>query len=131
MLFFLTRTFPETLPLAEEAVSFQRDPQGVVGSGADPNVAWTFPEIVTTAQALLRVLSDQMGRLSQAGAAMTAALWPGSVAQSSFTRLARWLEAGSNHLHEWRISAARAGTEMALRFAVSCYPDLALDAFMG
>ena len=102
-----------------------------MGSGTDPNVAWTFPEIVTTAQALLRVLSDQMGRLSQAGAAMTAALWPGSVALGSFTRLARWLEAGSNHLHEWRISAARAGAEMALRFTLSWHPDLALDALMG
>ena len=52
-------------------------------------MAWTFLEIVTAAQARLRVLSEQMGRLSEAGATMTAALWPGAVAPTSFTRLAR------------------------------------------
>ena len=74
MLFFLTGAFPETRQLAEEAVRFQRDPQGIVGSGTDPRVAWTFPEIVTAAEARLRVLSEQMGRLSEAGATMMAAL---------------------------------------------------------
>nr|XP_020183203.1 nuclease SbcCD subunit C-like [Aegilops tauschii subsp. strangulata] len=86
--------------LAEEAVRFQRDPQGIVGSGTDPRVAWTFSEIVTAAEAHLRVLSEQMGRLSEAGAAMTAALWLGSVTPNSFTRMARWLEVGPDHLHE-------------------------------
>ena len=60
--------------LVEEAVLFQRDPQGVVGSGTDPRVAWTFPEIVAATEARLRVLSKQMGRLSGADTAMTAAL---------------------------------------------------------
>ena len=32
--------------LAEEAVRFQHDSQGIVGSGTDPRVAWTFPEII-------------------------------------------------------------------------------------
>ena len=123
--------FPETRQLAKEAVRFQRDPQGIVGSGTDPRVAWTFPEIVTAAEARLRVLSEQMGRLSEAGAAMTAALWPGAVAPTSFTRLARWLEAGPDRLHDWRVSAARDGAEMALRFAMSWHPDLSLDALMG
>ena len=94
-------------------------------------MAWTFPEIVTAAEASLRVLSEQMGRLSEAGTPMTAALWPGSVAPNSFTRLARWLEAGPDSLHEWQVSAARAGAEMALRFVMSWHPDLALDALMG
>ena len=102
-----------------------------MGSGTDPNVAWTFPEIVTATQTRLWVPSDQMGRLSQAGAAMMAALWTGSIASGSFTRLAQGLEAGRDRLHEWRISAARADTKMALRFALSWHPDLALDALMG
>ena len=102
-----------------------------MGSGTDLNVAWTFPKIMTAAQTRLWVLSDQMGRLSQAGAAMMAALWPGAVTLNSFTRLAWWLEAGPDRLHQWRGSAARAGAEMALRFAVSWHPDLALDALMG
>ena len=72
-----------------------------------------------------------MGRLSQTGTAMTAALWPDSFEPSSFTRLARWLEAGPDCLDEWRVSAARAGTEMALKFTLSWHPDLQLDALMG
>mgnify|MGYP006968181818 CR=1 FL=1 len=115
----LAGAFPETHRLAVEAVRFQRDPTGVVGSGTDPQVAWTFPEIMTAAEARLRVLGDQMGRLSQAGTTMTAALWPGSVAPTSFMRLARWLEMGPDRLHEWCVSAARAGAEMAFRFALS------------
>ena len=62
---------------------------------------------------------------------MTTALRPGSVAPNNFTRLARWLEAGPNRLHDWRVSAARAGAEMALRFAMSWHLDLSLDALMG
>ena len=66
----------------------------------DPQVSLTFSEIVTAAKACLRVLGEQMGRLSEAGAAMTAALWPGSLAPNSFTRLARWLEAAPDRLHD-------------------------------
>ena len=75
--------------MAEEAVRYQRDPTGVVGSGTYPRVAWTFPEIIAAAEARLRVLGTQMERLSQVGTAMTADLWPDSVRPSSFTRLAR------------------------------------------
>ena len=90
MLFFPTGTFPETRQLAEEAFRFQRDPQGIVGSRTDPRVAWTFSKIVTAAEARLRVLSEQMGWLSKAGTAMTAAFWPGSVASNNFMWLARF-----------------------------------------
>ena len=38
---------------------------------------------------------------------------------------------GPDRLGEWRVSAARAGAEMALRFALSWHPDLQLDALMG
>ena len=61
MLFFFVGAFPETRQLVEEAVLFQRDPQGIVSSGTDPWVAWTFPEIVVATEARLRVLGEQMG----------------------------------------------------------------------
>ena len=38
---------------------------------------------------------------------------------------------GPDRLGEWRVSAARAGAEMALRFTLSWHPDLQLDALMG
>ena len=44
-------------------------------------------------------------------------------------RLAHWLEMGLDHLG--RVSAARAGADMALRFALSWHPDLQLGALMG
>ena len=81
--------FPETQRLAEEAVRYQRDPTCVVGFGTDPRTAWTFLEIIAAAEALLRVLGTQMERLSQAGTAMTTALWSDFVHQCSFSRLAR------------------------------------------
>ena len=111
--------FPETRRLTEEAVLYQRDPIGVVGSGTDPRMAWTFSEIIFAAEARLRLLGTQMERLSRAGTAMTMALWPGAVMPSSFTCLACWLETGLDLLGEWRVSAARAGAEMALQFALS------------
>jgi len=52
--------FPETQRLAEEAGRYQRDPTGVVGSGTDPLMAWTFPEIIAAAEARLRALGTQM-----------------------------------------------------------------------
>ena len=94
-------------------------------------MAWNFPEIIAAAEAHLQVLGTQLGRLSQAGIAMTAALWPDSVQPSTLLRLARWLEMGPDRLGEWRVSAARAGAEMALRFTLSWHPDLQLDALMG
>ena len=97
--------FLETQRLAEEAVRFQRDLTGVVGSGTDPRVAWTFLEIITAAEARLRVLGMQMGWLSKAGTTMTAALRPDSVEPSSFMRLARWLEMGPDRL--WRVARLR------------------------
>ena len=77
-------------------------------------MAWTFPEIIAAAEARLQVLGTQLGRLSQAGTAMTAALWPDSIEPSSFTCLARWLDMGPDRLHEWHVSVARADAEMAL-----------------
>ena len=87
--FTVAGAFPETQRLAEEAVRYRRDPTGVVGSGTDPRVAWTFPEIIAAVEARLRVLGTQMEWLSQAGTTMTAALWPDSVHPCSFSRLAR------------------------------------------
>ena len=117
--------------LAEEAVRYQRDPTGVAGSGTDPLTAWTFPEIIAAAEARLRVLGTQMERLSWVGTAMMTALWPDFVHPCSFSRLARWLEMGPDRLHEWRVSDAHAGAEMALWFVLSWHPDLQLDALMG
>nr|XP_040244044.1 uncharacterized abhydrolase domain-containing protein DDB_G0269086-like [Aegilops tauschii subsp. strangulata] len=56
-----SRAFSETQRLAEEAVHYQRDPTDVVGSGMDPRVAWTFPEIIAAAEARLQVLGKQLG----------------------------------------------------------------------
>ena len=73
----------------------------------------------------------QVVRVSSAGVGLTAALWPGGVAPNSFTCMARWLEAEPERLHAWRVSAARAGADMVLRFVMSWYPDLALDQLVA
>jgi hypothetical protein len=131
LLSFAAGHFPETQGTADEAVRDLRSTQADAGAGLDPHAAWTFPEIIHAAEARLRVMSVQMARLSEAGTAMTAALWPGAVAPDSFTRLARWLESGPARLQAWRISAARAGADLALRFVMSWYPELALDRLVA
>ena len=131
LLLLVTGAFPETQRLAEEADHYQCDPTGVAGSGTDLQMAWTFPEIIAAAEARLRVLGTQMERLSRAGTAMTAALWPDSVHPRSFLYQAHWLEMGPDRLSDWRVSAARAGAEMALRIALSWHLNLQLDALMG
>ena len=125
-----TGAFPETQRLAEEAVRYQRDLTGVAGSRTDSLTAWTFLEIIAAAEARLRALGTQMERLPQADTAMTAALWPHSIHPCSFSRLARWLEMGPDRLSDWRVSAARAGADAALRIALSWHPNLQLDALM-
>ena len=62
---------------------------------------------------------------------MTTALWPDSVHPRSFSCLACWLEMGPDRLGEWRVSVARAGAEIALRFALYWHPDLQPNALMG
>jgi hypothetical protein len=127
LLSFTAGHFPETQGTADEAVLAHRSTQADAGAGLDPHATWTFPEIIHAAEAPLQVMGEHMKRVSEAGVGMTAALWPGAVTPDSFTRLARWLEAGPARLHAWRVSAARAGADLALRFIMSWYPELALD----
>lgn len=131
MLLFAAGHFPDTQDEADQTVFADRSAQADAGAALDLQAAWTFPEIMRAAETRLRVLSTQMTRLTEAGVGMTAALWPGSVAPGSLTRLARWLEAGPARLHAWRLSAARAGADLALRFVMSWYPDLALDRLVA
>lgn len=58
---------------------------------------------------------------------MVATLRPGTVEPNKFTQLVRWLEAALTQLHAWRVSAARAGANLALWFVMSWYPGLSLD----
>ena len=84
-------------------------------------------EITVAAKARLEAVERQMNQLFEDGLSMVAALWPGAVAPSSVSRLARWLEAGAARLNAWRASAARAGADMALGIVLSWYPTIRLD----
>lgn len=97
------------------------------GVAVDPDVAWSFLELMLVVGAHLKALDKQMARLCAARLGMTATLWPEAVAPNSVTRLARWLEAGVARLHAWRVSVARAGANLALWFAMSLYPALDLN----
>lgn len=90
-----------------------------LGPEADLRAAWTHSEILRAAEACLDAVRAHIGRLFNAGLAMVHALWPNAVVPNSVTWLARWLEYGLDRFAGWRASAARAGAEMAVWFAVS------------
>lgn len=113
--------------MVDEAVLAHRSTQGDAGARIDVHAAWSFSEIMHTAEAHLRALDKQTTWLSEVGLGMAAALWLGIVAPNSFTRLARWLEAGLTRLQAWCVSVARARADLALRFIMYWYPGLNLD----
>jgi hypothetical protein len=76
----------------------------------------------------MRAIDRTLGLLP--GAALTAfkSLWPGEPVPETTNLIAERLEGAGRRLSEWRRSAARAGADMALRFACSWYDGLDLDA---
>lgn len=89
------------------------------GTKINRHAARSFTEIILAAEACLNAVDKHMKRLFKAGLGMMAALWSEAVAPNSVTRLAHWLEADVHHLHAWRVSAARAGADLALWFIMS------------
>lgn len=122
----MSRVFSETQESAEAAAYTLRTTQQ--GPEADLHAAWTHSEIILAAEARLSTVEGHMNRLFNTGLAMVHGLWPATVVPTSVTRLARWLEAGVDRLAGWRASAARAEAETTLRFIMSWYPGLNLDA---
>jgi hypothetical protein len=56
------------------------------------------------------------------------ALYPGEPRPKELHDLCEWLKAADLQLDEWRRSAGRAGADQALKFIMSWYKDLDLDA---
>ena len=56
------------------------------------------------------------------------ALYPTETIPKDLPDLCEWLNASDIQLNEWRCSAGRAGADQALKFVLSWYEDLDLDA---
>jgi hypothetical protein len=54
-------------------------------------------------------------------------LWPTETLPGELTNLVKWLNTAPDRLLDWRESAARAGTDMALSFVLSWYEEVSLD----
>lgn len=100
--------------------------QRELGVHIGTHAAWTVEEIALATEGRLKSIGCILRRLRDAGLQVVQTLWPAAVHSQTATRLARWLEAASVRINMWRASAAQAGVEMALSFALSWYPEIEL-----
>jgi len=56
-------------------------------------------------------------------------LWPGVETQKTVAELVDYLKDSEDRLNEWRESAGRAGADEAMKFVLSWYENLNLEAF--
>jgi hypothetical protein len=118
--------FPDSQMRAETAVAKSR-----VDYVVDANLPWTTKDYLTALYCRIthmRAVDRTLGLLP--GAAITAfkSLWPDEPIPDSTNLVAERLQGTRQRLHEWRHSSARAGADMALRFACSWYEGLDMDA---
>jgi len=79
-------------------------------------------------EAWLKPIRKLVGRFRQAAEAIFDVLWPEYEPSETAFQLARWLlDEALGRIDEWRESAARAGSEMALSFVLSWYDEVDLD----
>jgi hypothetical protein len=111
---------------AEAAVSKLRFEQVV-----DANLPWTAKDHLTALFCRIthmRPVDRTLGLLPGAATTVFKCLWPSKAVPESLDTIAeRLLHEASRRLSEWRHSAARAGADIALRFACSWYEGLDLD----
>ena len=76
----------------------------------------------------MRVVDRQLVQLPEAALQVFKCLWPGEPVPDNLSILSERLLGAGRQLSEWHRSAARAGADVALRFACSWYEGLDLDA---
>jgi hypothetical protein len=111
----------------EAAVSKLRVEQVV-----DANLPWTAKDHLTALSFRImhmRAVDHTLGLLPNAATAVYKCLWPGQAVPETADLVAeRLIHEASRWLSEWLHSSARAGDDIALRFACSWYEGLDLNA---
>jgi hypothetical protein len=98
----------------------------------DANLPWTAKDHLTAlffGITHMRAVDRTLGLLPNAATAVYKCLWPGeAVLETSDLIAERLINEASHRLSEWHHSSARAGADIALRFACSWYEGLDLNA---
>ncbi|KAM0834183.1 hypothetical protein ACQ4PT_063779 [Festuca glaucescens] len=100
-------------------------------SASDADTPWTAEGHLAALYSRIthmRVVDRQLVQLPEAALQVFKRLWPGEPVPDDLNILAERLLGAGRRLSEWRHSAARAGADIALRFACSWYEGLDLDA---
>ncbi|KAM0880544.1 hypothetical protein ACQ4PT_033494 [Festuca glaucescens] len=100
-------------------------------SVSDADTPWTAEDHLAALYSRIthmKVVDRQLVQLPEAALQVFKCLWPGELVPDDLSTLSERLLGTSRRLSEWRHSAARAGADVALRFACSWYEGLDLDA---
>jgi hypothetical protein len=118
--------FPDSQIHAKAAVAKSR-----IEEVTDANLPWTTKDHLVALFGRIshmRAVDRTLGLLPGATLSAFKSLWPGEPVPETTDLIAERLQEAGRRLSEWRRSAARAGADMASRFACSWYDNLDLDA---
>ncbi|KAM0851442.1 hypothetical protein ACQ4PT_052421 [Festuca glaucescens] len=121
------KLFPESQERAQVTVAKIRTENSV----PDADAPWTVEDHLAALYSRIthmRVVDRQLGQLPEAALQVFKCFWPGEPVPDDLSILSERLLGAGRRLSEWRRSAARAGADVALRFACSWYEGLDLDA---
>ncbi|KAM0890878.1 hypothetical protein ACQ4PT_026770 [Festuca glaucescens] len=121
------KLFPNSQERAVATVSKIRTENSV----SDAETAWTAEDHLAALYSRIthmRIVERQLVQLPEAAVQIFKRLWPGEAVPDDLNILTERLLGAGRRLSEWRHSAARAGADIALRFACSWYEGLDLDA---
>jgi hypothetical protein len=121
-----TELFPDSQIRTEAAVAKSR-----VEEVVDANAPWTTKDRLVAMFSRIshmRVVDRTVAQLPEAAIAAFKSLWPDEPIPDNTNLVAKRLQGTDWRLSEWHHSAARAGADIALRFACSWYEGLDLDA---
>ena len=119
--------FPDSQERAQVTVAKLRTENSV----PDADAPWTVEDHLAALYSRIthmKVVDRQLGQLPDAALQVFKCFWPGEPVPDDLSTLSERLLGAGRRLSEWRRSAARAGADVALRFACSWYEGLDLDA---
>jgi hypothetical protein len=118
--------FPDSDEAATAALKEFRAEHEII-PGGDPKAELTSGELVALAKGRLHSIAKLGKDLHEAIVSVFKTLWPGRAVPGEIQAHLQWIPLVPNRLDIWRESAARAGAEQALEFALSWYPGINLD----
>ncbi|KAM0903733.1 hypothetical protein ACQ4PT_018495 [Festuca glaucescens] len=128
---FLSDPTAELFPNSQERAVVTVSKLRTESSASDADTPWTAEDHLAALYSRIthmRIVDRQLVQLPEAALQVFKCLWPGEPVPDDLNILAERLLGAGRRLSEWRHSAARAGADVALRFACSWYEGLDLDA---